>query len=81
VLPNLVRQFDSREDDAGVHEGFESEHAGDSPFDRSMVLLRSIVEVLAGTEVSQGEMGGLVPVEGDLLRPMMASRGKGFSEK
>jgi hypothetical protein len=30
MLPDLVRQFNPGEDDAGVHEGFEAEHAPDS---------------------------------------------------
>jgi hypothetical protein len=48
MLSDLVRQLDSRENDAGVHEGLEPKHACGSPFDGAMILLDNIVQVLAG---------------------------------
>ncbi len=39
ALSDPVRQLDTGQDDAGIREGLETEHAGASTFDGAMVLL------------------------------------------
>ena len=46
---NAVRQLDSGNGYGRIAERLKAGHGGTSPFDRAMVLLNNIVEVLAGS--------------------------------
>ena len=61
VLSDLVCQFDSGEDDAGVHERLEAEHAGDPALDGAMILLDDIIEVLAAADSDLHPCGIFAP--------------------
>ena len=45
---NAMRQLDSGNGDGRIVERLEAGHRGTAPFDRAMILLNDIVEVLAG---------------------------------
>jgi hypothetical protein len=83
---NAVRQLDSGNGHGRIAERLKAGHGGTSPFDRAMVLLNNIVEVLSSpyldvpplrifpSKQSQGSMTWHVAIERHLARPSIEIR-------